>query len=117
MKTSALGLAAALLVLAGCSKQETSPPPAVESASGNPVTAPADYLGAVGKAKRVAEKTVDAASLNQAVQLFYAQEDRFPKDLNELVTDQYLPAIPPPPAGMRWEYNPQTGTLRAVQAQ
>lgn len=117
MKASALGLAAALLVLAGCSKQETPTPQADQSATGNPVTAPVDYLGAVGQAKRVAEKTVDAASLNQAIQLFYAQEDRFPKDLNELVADRYIPAVPPPPAGMRWDYNAQTGAIRAVRVQ
>jgi hypothetical protein len=116
MKTSAFGLAT-LLILAGCSKQETPSPQPAESASGNPVTAPVDYIGAVGRAKKVAEKTVDAVSLNQAIQLFYAQEDRFPKDLNELVADGHIARIPAPPAGMAWKYNPQTGAITAVRSQ
>lgn len=116
MKTSVLWATAVLLLFAGCSKKDDSPAESGE-ASGNPLTAPVDYLGAVGKAKKASEKTVGAVSINQAIQLFYAQEDRFPKDLNELTSSQYIAAIPAAPAGMRWEYNPQTGAIKAVQAQ
>ena len=116
MKTFPLVLALASgLGLSGCSKKETAQVKTTnESASGNPLTAPVDYLGAVAKAKKFSEKTVDTASINQAVQLFYAQEDRFPKDLNELVAKHYIGALPQAPAGQRWAYNPQTGELKAV---
>ena len=118
MMNSRLMAAVAALFLAGCSKQETAGTKATnEAASGNPITAPVDYLGAVAKAKHAAEKTIDLASVNQAVQLFYAQEDRFPRDLNELVAKHYIAAIPPTPAGRRWAYNSQTGELKAVQQQ
>ncbi len=113
---TALCVLLALLSWTGCSKREAETKPS-EEVGGNPVTAPADYLGAVAKAKKVSSKTIDTVSLNQAIQLFYAQEDRFPKDLNELVQQQYLPAVPAAPAGMRWEYSPQNGSVKAVRAQ
>jgi hypothetical protein len=114
MKCLLVSVAALGLVLAGCSKQETTSVQDDEAATGNPITAPVDYLGAVGKAKNFSERTVDAVAIKQAVQLFYAQEDRFPKDLDELVAKRYLPALPPPPAGMRFVYNPGNGEFKIV---
>ena len=104
-----------VLVLAGCSKPETTATATNQSASGNPLTAPVDYLGAVAKAKKFSEKTIDVTSINQAIQLFYAQEDRFPQDLNELVSKHYIAAIPAAPTGIQWAYNRQTGEIKAVQ--
>ena len=111
-----------LIVVAGlcvaCKKNEDStssaasnPPPA---ASGNPVTAPVDYLGGVANAKRNADIKLETASINKAVQLFYAQEGRYPKDLNELVRPEYLPRLPTPPPGMKLDYNPATGAVKVV---
>ncbi len=104
----------------GCSK-EAPPAQAPEkpatnkpAASGNPITAPVDYLGAVAKAKQVAEKTIDSAGMNQHIQFFFAQEGRYPKDLNELVTMKYIPALPPPPYGMKFQYDATQGTLKIV---
>ena len=112
-----------LIVVAGlcvaCKKtQETTSsgssnsPPA--SASGNPVTAPADYLGGIAKAKKTADAKIETASISKAVQLFYAQEGRYPKDLNELVRPDYLPQLPAPPPGMKYDYNPKTGEVKVV---
>src|SRR5882672_10446781 len=91
------------LASGGCGKKEeassskaTNPP----VAGGNPLTAPVDYLGAVAKAKKVSEKTIDTAYLTQTIQLFQASEGRLPKDLNELVTEKYLPRLPDAPYGM-----------------
>jgi len=106
------------LLFVGCSKRDsTSQSTNASSSSGNPVTAPVDYLGAVAKAKKAAEKSIDTSSLNQAVQLFQAQEGRLPKTLNELVTKQYLRSLPPPPNGMKYDYDPQTGQVRVLAAQ
>ena len=105
------------LLFCGCGKRDSASPSTNTSASGNPITAPVDYLGAAAKAKRMAEKTVDTVGINQAVQLFQVQEGRLPKDLNELVTKKYVGSIPPPPAGMKYDYNPQTGQLKIVPAQ
>jgi len=92
------------------SSTDTNPP----AASGNPVTAPVDYLGAVAKAKRTADAKLESASINKSVQLFYAQEGRYPRDLNELVRPEYLPRLPQPPAGMKYDYNPATGQVKIV---
>jgi hypothetical protein len=108
---SALGL----LVVAGCTKKDEKPlTQPTNAASGNPLTAPADYLGAVGRAKTVSEKVIDTTSLNQAVQLFYAGEGRYPRDLKELVDEQYLPKIPEPPRGMKIVYDAARGQVRIV---
>jgi len=34
--------------------------------------------------------------------------------LNELVSPDYLPRLPEPPTGMKYDYNPQTGELKIV---
>ncbi|MFO1498434.1 MAG: hypothetical protein U1G07_08585 [Verrucomicrobiota bacterium] len=116
MNTPGLVLVVILLSLTACSKKEAAAAKRTnEGVSSSPLTAPVDYLGAVAKAKRISEKTIDSASLNQAIQLFYAQEDRWPRDLNELVSSHYIAAIPSPPAGARWAYNPQNGQIKAVR--
>ena len=107
-----------VISLAGCGKKEatTTAKQTNESPSAaNPITAPVDYLGAVGRARKFAGKTVDLAALNQAIQLFHASEDRFPNDLNELVSKGYLPRLPAPPPGMRIAYNPSRGEIRLLK--
>lgn len=103
------------LFLSGCSQKGADAPAATNTtSSGNPLTAPADYLGAAGRAKKAADKTVSAAGLNQAIGLFQAQEGRNPRTLDELVSKQYIGSLPPPPNGMKYDYNPQTGALRLI---
>jgi len=105
--------------LAGCGKKQDQAPGAggTNAGVGNPLTAPADYVGAIGQAKRVSEKVVDTASVKRAVQTFHASEDRYPQDLNELVKSGYMPALPQPPAGMKFQYDRATGEVRLVRAQ
>jgi|SRR5687768_11296342 len=102
------------LLLPGCGQKGAGPADATNASSGNPLTAPVDYLGAAAKAKRAADKTVSAAGLNQAIQLYHAQEGQLPKTLDDLVTKRYIANIPLPPAGMKYDYNPQTGALKVV---
>jgi len=106
-------------LLAGCGKSDPKADPKADSndgksSSGNPLTAPVDYLGAVGKAKKVAEKTVSSAGTTQAIQFFQAEKGRFPKDLNELVVEGYLPKLPTAPPGMKLDYNPSNGQLKVI---
>lgn len=105
------------LLFCACGKRQSSSSATNASSSGNPITAPVDYLGAAAKAKRAAEKTVDTVSINQALSLFHVQEGRFPKTLNELVSKRYLSSVPAPPSGMKYDYNPQTGQARLIPAQ
>ena len=117
MRLSLLMGVAGLLFI-GCDEKKSataSPTNAPTSSSGNPITAPVDYLGAAAKAKQSAQKTVANVGVSQAIKQFYAVEGRFPKDLNELVSKQYLPNIPSPPVGMKYQYNPTTGDLKVVQ--
>lgn len=103
--------------LAGCGKSEPKPAAKIDlnsNSSGNPVTAPVDYLGAVAKAKKTAVKVLDTASLKQTIMLFHEQEDRYPNDLNELVAKHYVPSLPAPPYQMKFSYNPKTGEVKVV---
>jgi len=87
---------------AGCDNR--TPPSAP-----NPANTPGGYLQNAVQAKSRALKTVDATSANKAIELFYVQEGHYPKDLLELVEKSYLPELPDPPAGMKWEYDTNSG--------
>lgn len=106
------------IFVSGCGKKpEQTKGDQTNYSSGNPITAPVDYLGAVGKAKQSADKTLDIVQIQRAIQQFEAAEGRFPKDLEELVAQQYLAKIPKAPPGMRIVYDPQKGTVKVVPAQ
>src|SRR5882762_6774713 len=117
MKTTFSLLLLGGLVLVGCGKKEAasaSNSTNAPAASGNPITAPVDYLGALAKATKSSEKTIEAVSLNQAVQQFSVAEERYPKDLNELVTEKYLPKLPEAPYGMKIVYDATKGEVKVV---
>lgn len=113
MKTPLILAALSLGVLAGCGKKDVSK---AGETSGNPATAPLDYLAAQGKAKQVAIKVTSTVEINSAIQKFQAMEDRLPRDLNELIQQHYLQAVPQAPRGQMFSYNPQDGTVRLVAA-
>jgi hypothetical protein len=117
MKTCCgLMLVAAALVLGGCGNKNNPPPPSTTSATPapTPASAPAGYVAGLARGQQVAVKTVDVVSLNQEIQLFNVQEGRNPKDLNELVTQHYLGALPNPPAGMKLVYDAAQGKVSVV---
>jgi hypothetical protein len=115
MKTSFLFVLATAACLTGCGEKSSSNSTPTNSTSGNPLTAPVDYLGAIGKAQQHAVKTIDVASITQAIQLFQADRGRFPKDLNELVKERFLGKIPEAPYGSRIDYDPTTGQVKVVK--
>jgi hypothetical protein len=111
-----LSISAALLLLAGCEKTDKAPAPApTNSSSAGVLTAPVDYLGALAKGKQVSEKVIDVSSLNNAIQLFNATEGRNPKDLNEMVENNFIREIPKPPYGMKIVYDAQAGKVSVVK--
>jgi ABC-type Fe3+-hydroxamate transport system substrate-binding protein len=120
MKIFLIPLVAAVVVLAGCgdssSKKTTTAATNAEPKydTGNPLTAPADYLGAVVQAQKHAEKVIDVSYINQAIQLFQANEGRLPKDLNELVPN-YMGKLPVPPYGTKLVYDATAGTVKVVK--
>jgi len=93
-------------LLAGCGENPGTP------AQSNPAAAPADYLKSAAKSEQRAIKTVDTAALNKAIEMFYVQEGRFPKDLDEVVEKKFIPEIPPAPAGMKIVYDAKAGIVR-----
>jgi hypothetical protein len=123
MKRYALAAIALLLFGFGCGDNSNSSTTAKKStsatnnSSGNPVTAPVDYLGAVAKAKKTSIKVADIASLKNAINIFKQEEDRYPKDLNELVSKQYIPALPAPPYQMKYNYDAASGAVSIVPIQ
>jgi len=99
-------------LFSGCNKSAEEPPK--KASSGNPITAPVDYLGAVAQGQKKSISTLDQAGINQAIQMFQANEGRYPKDLKELVGPEYLQSLPAPPPGMKFDYNPATGQVKVV---
>lgn len=116
MKTTWITSLALSFFLCACGGSSGTPkdeaPEKEESSSvGSPLTAPLDYVGAVGKAKKSSEKKLNLANMQNAIKQFKAVEGRYPKALNELVTEGYFPRPPRPPRGMRYVYNPKTGQV------
>jgi hypothetical protein len=111
-----LSLAASLALL-GCGEQSDKPGQATNAAAGgsSPLNAPADYVGALGKAQQTAVKTVDTTSLNQAIQMFNVENGRNPKDLNELVEKKVIPKLPDAPRGMKLDYDAAAGKVKVVK--
>src|SRR5664279_3962208 len=111
-----ISLAASLLLL-GCGQSADKPAQPTNGAAGgsSPLSAPADYVGALGKAKQTAVKTVDTTSLNQAIQMFNVENGRNPKDLNELVEKKFIARVPAAPFGMKLEYDATAGKVKVVQ--
>ena len=116
MKTTwitSVTLAIGLCACGGSSEtpKDEAPEKEESSSAGNPLTAPLDYVGAVGKAKKSSEKRLNLANIQNAIKTFKVVEGRYPKALNELVTEGYFPRPPRPPRGMRYVYNPKTGQV------
>jgi len=98
-------------LLTGCGDSSKKP---AEPAAENPPGASVDYLGALVRGKQLAEKTVDLTTLNHAIQMFQVDQGRWPKDLNELVSGKFIPRLPEPPFGKKFDYDPKTGTVKVV---
>lgn len=117
MKRFVLVPVLALFFAAGCgqsssSSSGTNATATTNSGSGDPLS---QYVGALGRAKQNAGKTVDVASINQAVNMFQVDKGRFPNSLDELVQTGYLKKLPDVPYGMKLDYDATTGQVKVVQ--
>jgi len=106
-----------VVLLLGCDQKSQSSGGGTTNASsgGSVLTAPVYYLRAAGKAQQSAVKTVDTASLNQAIQLFNVEKGRNPKDLDELVREKFIPQIPAAPYGTKLVYDAGAGKVSVVK--
>jgi hypothetical protein len=111
MKTTLYILALGLF----CSACGDQPEPDLnENSSGNPATAPVDYLGAVNKGRKKAIISAGLMQVNSAINQFKATSSQPPANLQELITEGLLAELPAVPNGMKWNYNPQTGVASVV---
>lgn len=128
---------AACLTLAGCSREEdtrlparpegtatapvpakapgpsgapTTPPPAEESHTGI-LEAPGAYVQAVVNAKLTAETKIWLTEARERIKAFEVNNDRHPKDLAEAAGGFPFHQLP---AGMEWQYDPNTGEIDIV---
>ena len=116
MKTAICTTLMLVVLTTACSPaKEESRAKETNAVGENPLTAPADYLGAAAAAKKSAVRVVDLAAVQKAIQMFNVSEGRNPRELNELVTEGYLPRLPELPTGMSYQYNAQSGQVSAVR--
>ena len=105
-----------LVGLLGISCSDQPSPDINENSSGNPATAPVDYLGAVNKGRKKAITDAALIQVNGALNQFKASNSRPATSLQELISEGLLRELPALPTGTKWTYNPQTGTASAVPA-
>lgn len=105
-KLFSIAALASLWVLVGCDQKDAS--------SGQTSSTPTPAQPTIVKAHNTAVKTVEISSINQAIQMFQVQEGRNPKTLDELVP-KYIPKIPQPPTGMKYDYDEAAGSVKMVQ--
>lgn len=117
MKTPFVLAVAAGLLLAGCSKSGTSTPSAQNAnanAASNSAAATPGYLGTLVKDEKDSEKKIDVSYLNQAIQLYNAQEGHNPKTLQDLVPN-YVGKLPQAPYGYKLNYDAAKGEVTVVK--
>jgi hypothetical protein len=107
--------AVAALSLAGCGGGSGNPGQQTNAVSDNPLDAPAEYLGALNKAKQTAVKTADLSTIQEALRMYNVDNGHYPKDLNELVEGNYLRRLPAAPYGMKIVYDAASGTAQVVK--
>ena len=100
----------AMLVSAGCGKEQPTPSPAPDMSETMPVRGPAEgYLQNVIKAKRVAQRELALMSAQQSVEAYRVINDRLPHDLEELQRAGF--PLPKLPDGNAYRYVPETGKV------
>jgi hypothetical protein len=104
----------AALVLAGCGNNQGGSSQTNSAASSPPLSGSGNYLDTLANSRDRAVGVVDTASINQAIQMFNATEGRYPKDLEELVTNKLIGEIPPTPRGKKLDYDATAGVVKLV---
>lgn len=96
-----------VLALAGCtggSNNSTAPATNTTPPTSSSVVQPEIY----------AQRKVDLASLNQAIEQYHVAEGHYPANLQDL-TPTYLAKIPQVPAGYKINYNAVSGAVSLVR--
>ncbi|MFA5645845.1 MAG: hypothetical protein WDA18_05765 [Candidatus Ratteibacteria bacterium] len=77
----------------------------------NPLNAAEKYGKVMSKTLKKAQSTDNVLYIKNKINTFHVQEGRYPHSLEELVEKGDMDAIPTPPKGMKYVYNPSTGSL------
>lgn len=105
----------AIVLVAGpiaCRKRQPAAPPTAPETT----AAPAQKLASghsVPATLKEFESSVVLADLNKNLQIFLAQKQRLPADLNELARDSGMP-IPNPPAGTKLVIDAKSKSVKVV---
>jgi len=109
------------VVLAACRKekepaykaQPSQPPPKGSSGSDySPATFTREFSDAMAGAHQQAKRVKGSVEVQQLIQVFWAEYERFPESLEELKEKGY--DLPEPPPKMAYQYNSKTGEIRIV---
>jgi hypothetical protein len=111
---SSLAILAIVLALTGCGNNQSGSAPSQTNTAAAPPAPSGNYLDTLANSRDHAVGVVDLASINQAIQVFNANEGRYPADLEELVTNKLIGEIPPTPRGKKLDYNPATGEIKLI---
>lgn len=101
------------MLLACGDKSDSAKPGALltNNGSGNPITAPVDYLGAVNQGRRKAVSQINLNHINQTLQQFALIEGHPAESLQELIKKGYLQSLPVLPKGMELVYDVKLGQV------
>ena len=94
------------LFFAACSRKEKRPEENL-----TPANALQQYGGVMGKTYQRAKALEVILPTKQLLESFRAIEGRYPYSLEELVEKGYCRQLPTPPEGLRFKYDPQTGSI------
>lgn len=97
---------------ASSASQPSSIPAAEESPPSGKIVQ--DYAKNFSTAPSRAATVIDLSSIQRAINQFQGMEGRYPKSLEELVDQRYLPQLPPVPHDKKLSYDPATGTVSMV---
>lgn len=84
--------------------------------SGNPATAPVDYLGTINQGKNKAVTDAALLQVNSALAQYKASNLKPAANLQQLIDAGLLAALPELPAGAQWQYDTQNGTVTVIPA-
>ncbi len=98
MKTFAVLLTLAAVILAGCRRNPPAPPPVAAAAPESSPGAASDIT----------------ADPNLALGSFLMAKGRMPTNMQEMVTEKFLRAVPPAPAGKKYVIDPKAGRVVLV---
>ena len=111
MKAASLIILPVVVLLLGCNDATQPGQKSSDSSDSSIASAPADYVKSAAQSQNKAIKTIDLTAINKAIELFYVQEGRFPKKLEELEDKGLMRALPLPPPGMKLNYDTNSGVV------